>query len=1140
VTRDTALTVVAPTRRALTEAEAANTQRGDTVLGPLSEAWGFLPTSAPQVALPPSHAAWDELADRLPELHRSLGLRATVDRMPALDAAPAELPDIFLHRASVLLTMIAHAYHHIDERPAALPSALAAPWDEVSRRLAKPLRSMSVLDLVVCNWRLLEGGDNAPRVVENLVPLCAPTGSREQRVSWMTLVEALAESAPLVPAAARAQEAVLRDDPGGLEAELELVVERLQHITFTTLAKIDPNPSSPSFVDPVVWGKTVVTVASAIEDGVDQGPAGTGMPLFHLMDAFLGRANRTSLLGRELVKIRTGFPTSWRTFLDAVEECSVRDYVVRVGGRSLRSAFDAALDAYAGEHGLLGRHRLKAYGYIDVGFRAGRSATLVGFAGNESTHAWNETDAELEAARQDRLAGTAAHVTLARPIGSPLPAGGPSSRTRQVLLDLGDGGRWHRPGDRLAVLPVNSAGLVERTLTALDLDGQTVVPLDSTWRRALVDRGQSAAPRTLTLRELLEGGRIRPLGHDVARALFALTHDVALAHVVERSEEARYELWDVVERLRGEGFDPKRLLAAPLGARENICRVVPPELFRLYSIGSSVGLDRSTVRLTVAPLRFETSGLDASPVAWREGTASHFLTGDRSTGAGAERGARGVAVRIVPSPRFRPPADPAVPLVMIAGGTGVAPFLSFVEQRCSHPSAGPTWLFVSARTRDEIYCSDELARAVQAGRLELHVALTREDIAVVGVCDDADGVTQLRFAPGNRRRIDELLLDERHARRLYRLLRPVDVAGPGGHVYVCGRPGFAETVMRAVRDLHHRFVPVADAERDNAAEGRIRRLVGEGRFVQEVYTSASDPTPSRELDISEVARHTDERVGCWTIISDQVYDMTRFAHLHPGGFAIIRGYVGADATEAYERVGHHLSPEVHALLDMYRVGTVRRPALSSGHAVALTQGGLTSFTIEHLYDTWVRLVQLVVETSNALENEWALQTASTVQGEPAQGTSAYKLAIAAATHARLVDGVRDLLREPAEYLWSLTAGACEAGCDTTWFGRRVRASDEALGTASERVGKSLRADLDALAVGRDDAREATIAGQTRTLVATDRAVLGRLRDALLDGVKVFEVRGVAATTENGAELMGIVRRLPGLLADYARALDSLA
>lgn len=65
---------------------------------------------------------------------------------------------------------------------------------------------------------------------------------------------------------------------------------------------------------------------------------------------------------------------------------------------------------------------------------------------------------------------------------------------------------------------------------------------------------------------------------------------------------------------------------------------------------------------------------------------------------------------------------------------------------------------------------------------------------------------------------------------------------------------------------------------------------------------------------SEVEKHSSNR-SCWVIIQGNVYDLTTFLDVHPGGAAIILKYAGKDATAVYEplhpsdAITKHLTPE---------------------------------------------------------------------------------------------------------------------------------------------------------------------------------------------------------------------------------------
>src|SRR5262249_15016045 len=105
--------IIAPSRAALTRAVAINRQYGHENLGFLSEEHGLTPAQPPLLQMPPSHRAWDDIIDRMPEYYRTLALREVIDAMPELGATEADFPDLYLCRASALLSFLAHAYYRV-------------------------------------------------------------------------------------------------------------------------------------------------------------------------------------------------------------------------------------------------------------------------------------------------------------------------------------------------------------------------------------------------------------------------------------------------------------------------------------------------------------------------------------------------------------------------------------------------------------------------------------------------------------------------------------------------------------------------------------------------------------------------------------------------------------------------------------------------------------------------------------------------------------------------------------------------------------------------------------------------------------------------------------------------------------------
>jgi hypothetical protein len=186
-----------------------------------------------------------------------------------------------------------------------------------------------------------------------------------------------------------------------LKQELILVADTLKQITYESFVKINPNAYSKLYVNPVVWGKTLALLNTPFQAAWVPGPAGPAFPPFLLLDIFFGRPSYTTTIGQEATLVRRWFPKHWQDFLAAVEQISVADYVLRSGDATLSGMFQEAKDAYSGETGLLGRHRLKTYGFLDLSFKTGRRKTL-GSLGGAADRPWDTLNTELDLARLER------------------------------------------------------------------------------------------------------------------------------------------------------------------------------------------------------------------------------------------------------------------------------------------------------------------------------------------------------------------------------------------------------------------------------------------------------------------------------------------------------------------------------------------------------------------------------------------------------------------------------------------------------------------------------------------------------------------------------------------------------------------
>lgn len=78
---------------------------------------------------------------------------------------------------------------------------------------------------------------------------------------------------------------------------------------------------------------------------------------------------------------------------------------------------------------------------------------------------------------------------------------------------------------------------------------------------------------------------------------------------------------------------------------------------------------------------------------------------------------------------FGLPADTNLPLLFVAGGTGIAPLRSMLIERLARPMNRPISLIYSARSPEEFGFRAELDALSAAGRITAHFTVTRDDRA---------------------------------------------------------------------------------------------------------------------------------------------------------------------------------------------------------------------------------------------------------------------------------------------------------------------------------------------------------------------------------------------------------------------------
>jgi len=223
--------------------------------------------------------------------------------------------------------------------------------------------------------------------------------------------------------------------------------------------------------------------------------------------------------------------------------------------------------------------------------------------------------------------------------------------------------------------------------------------------------------------------------------------------------------------------------------------LLPPMRVRQYSISSSPLWNPGHVTLTYSVL--ESPAL-ANPANKHIGVATSYL-------AGLEVGDK-LNVSVRPShSAFHLPVNPEkTPVVMIAAGSGLAPFRGFVQERAAQVASGrdlaPAVLFFGCRDpkQDDIYRA-ELDRWERMGAVSVRRAYSRVD----GINEESKGCKYVQ---------DRLWVDREELCELW---------DRGAKVYVCGSRGLGEGVKDVVVRIAVERRRRRDGEGEQEGEGGV-------------------------------------------------------------------------------------------------------------------------------------------------------------------------------------------------------------------------------------------------------------------------------------------------------------------------------
>lgn len=322
--------------------------------------------------------------------------------------------------------------------------------------------------------------------------------------------------------------------------------------------------------------------------------------------------------------------------------------------------------------------------------------------------------------------------------------------------------------------------------------------------------------------------------------------------------EALFEHFVVRPRLRV--YELMTMLPSCSPTPDQLCAALPKLSARYYSVASSPLVDPTKLAFSFSVVRFHASSgrmIEGVCTTWLERLLRPFLASSASPVDPVL-----VNIFIKPSDSFALPDDPKHPILMIGPGTGVAPFIGFIEHRRAQqetnakaqdtlpgsrprlpgsrpalPGSRPvlpaskatvptTTLYFGCRSPDTdwIY-RDEMQVYVASGALgKLRCAFSREK-------------------PGIKVYVQHLMLQD--ARAIAELVKT------GGNIYVCGDgKRMASDVHTALAQalVSARFMP-----NEVAAYDHLEKMKADQKYLRDIWSPVDDYDDDGDTSRQETA-----------------------------------------------------------------------------------------------------------------------------------------------------------------------------------------------------------------------------------------------------------------------------------------------
>ncbi|PRY01229.1 sulfite reductase (NADPH) alpha subunit [Pontibacter ummariensis] len=349
---------------------------------------------------------------------------------------------------------------------------------------------------------------------------------------------------------------------------------------------------------------------------------------------------------------------------------------------------------------------------------------------------------------------------------------GSSKETIHLELSLEGSGLQYEPGDALGVYGTNSPSLIEGVLQETKLSAEELV--------------QGHNGEKPLLEALTYDYELSPLSSVTLTKYAELTGSTRLQSILADNEK-------VLEYLHGRDvLDLLKEVPYTLSAND-LVSVLRKNMPRMYSIASAQTAVEDEVHLLVSVVRYQAYGRHKEGLCSAT-LADRFQVDDK------------VKVFVDKNTRFKLPANPETPVIMVGPGTGVAPFRAFLQHREVEEHTGKSWLFFGDRnfTTDFLYQTEWQQYLKEGVLAKVDVAFSRDQ--------------------EQKHYVQHRMLE--NGKELY------DWLESGAHFYVCGE------AKRMAKDVHNTLKEIIQLHGGVTAEKAdeyIKHLQVANRYQTDIY-----------------------------------------------------------------------------------------------------------------------------------------------------------------------------------------------------------------------------------------------------------------------------------------------------------------